>query len=208
MTTTRAKTSEYLAPTYSFCVPGLGQVFQTRYVAGLAWFTAFVLFNFFWAARFSPRMGFFSLLISLGSAREALHVESRRKSMARQEPWTAESLAELKGRPLAFTVVGVFGFLLWFFSVSSSWLPLGSALTLQAQAQEIGRLARRYREKNGTFPSKLEDLGKDFARSYGRDPWGSEFSLQREADGLEVRSPGPDRARGTSDDAVFHFSPE
>jgi hypothetical protein len=61
------------------------------------------------------------------------------------------------------------------------------------QVARLGVAAHLYREKNGHFPEKLNDLTPDFIPSLPTDPYdGKPMKLKRTDHGIVVYSVGPD----------------
>jgi hypothetical protein len=180
----------FLPATYSFLLPGLGQVYQGSYVKGVLFFSAFSTLNF------APQSRLISPLAVLLAVLEAYWSEKRRP-----EPATPP-ISEFRGRNLIYSLVGVVGAILWIFSVSPAWLSLGDVMEMQHRAARLERAIHIFRSERGRFPQTLNQIGDSRDRF---DPWGSAFEYEVVPDGFVLRSPGPDRKSRTADDAVFRY---
>ena len=203
----------FLSATYSFLLPGLGQIYQGLYAKGACFFIVFSALNFTESGRF------YSPLVALAAALEAYWTEKNREAPEQKAlvpisdekgrvvlPWPPGKQVslpeEFQGRNLRFSLVGICGAVLWIFSVYSAWLPLGDVLELQHRAERLAAAVRRYQTERGRLPERLDEIGAPVDR---KDPWGSPFDLRPTRDGFELRSAGRDRQLGTEDDAVFRY---
>lgn len=163
----------------SLGLPGLGQLFQQRYVASVFYFSFFAaaligVHSAVWTARVGVFFASFAVwFVALAAARDAFRANRR-----------ATREAAPKVRNAAYLLTAAVGFLLWSIETTFGFLPYGTPLKVASDVQRIAR--------GETAPSL--------------DPWGVDYRKQDLGDGtFEVRSCGPDRSCGTEDDYKFRF---
>jgi len=170
---------------FSFMLPGLGQVYQRRFLPGVLCFAGFTALSFLTPAR--------SLLpvLAIGSALESFLSEKKKPATS----------PDVKPRLSLYAAVGMIGFLGWFSWVSPVFLPVGNLLDTQAQAEELARGIRGCRKSLGRLPAQLSDCpGLSI-----RDNWGQNFYYGTDDRGFQIRSSGRDKQLGSEDDFVFHY---
>jgi general secretion pathway protein G len=80
----------------------------------------------------------------------------------------------------------------------------GQVRTAQIQIREVAGNVHSYLIARGECPSMDELIAGHYVRSEPRDPWGTPVAVrcpgERDPDGVDVVSYGPDRREGTDDD--------
>ena len=175
-----------LPPTFSFLLPGLGQVYQRRYGMAVLAFSTFTAI-YFWPAGKAAMP-----VMAIAVATECFLREKKIPSV--QSGRTRNSL---------FAVVGMLGFLSWMLYVSPAFLTVGSLMDTQDQAEKFAARIRSCRKLMG--PAVTCAGFPPGANEPILDPWGESFSYRPDSKGFEIRSSGPDKKAGTGDDFVFHY---
>jgi len=86
----------------------------------------------------------------------------------------------------------------------------GTLASIQMQ-QFMGAIDAQFRE-TGAYPADLPSFlrtnfaSEDKKRDPAKDMWGTEYRLETTANGFIIRSAGPDKKFGTSDDAIAEYS--
>lgn len=168
----------------SLLLPGLGQLYQSRYVPSLVFFSLFLLAQFVQPLRLAP-------LIPILACAEAIF---RRSSFS---PGTAPS-----SKNIFYAGVGLVGVVSWSFSYFPLIHPVGYQMEWNDRLPKIVGAVRECQKREGR-------LGIDFSRCVlpplSSDPWGNPlvFGLHTEG-GFEIRSAGPDQTIHTGDDFIYH----
>lgn len=188
------------AASFSLLLPGLGQLYLRRPGRALCLFAAFALL--YW-------MPFGRWLVLALAPFAAVEAYRRAKQLdLLPEPELTGVLARERHfvglekdryRLPAFIGVGVVSFTFWFGSLYPSISPMGAQGEINDDAYRLGSCLKA---------RKTTDIGDCVSGAepeLANDPWGSPYWVE-ETDGmLLLRSSGPDRERGTSDDFTYRF---
>ncbi len=175
----------------SFCLPGLGQLYQRRFLAAALGFFPF----WFCLARYPGHP--WTLLLSVAFATEAF----RRAGHAKQQEVKPEALTR---RKLAYTITAVIGFCFWGMLVSPAALPLQRQSVANAAADQLSVFIRDCARRRGERPALLEECAV-FGIPKIFDPWGGNFHYVPTDRGFELRSFGADGKAGNSDDFLYRY---
>ncbi len=192
----------------SFLLPGLGQVYQGWYGRGVALFIAFIVIC-------SLREGqVFLPLAAFLAGFEAY------RPKAKKEIWTVwdEAIVSFWSRwftdrskpnrirrPM-YILVGVVGFIGWFFLFAPSLYPFEAQAKLNESADLWSDRVRDYRASRGELPKDLRSLIKvGESEAIVQDPWGRDLLIRQTESGFELRSLGRDGMAETRDDRTYSF---
>lgn len=180
----------------SLLLPGLGQLFQSRYPKAIGFFTLFAAVG--WKL---PHSRWLIPFIALAAGWEAFQEEKHLMAIG-----AAEKSIE-KRRYYSFAAVAVVGAVSWLFYVGTFFLPIGSFLEIEGDANRIAAWVRACREHRAQYPLTLAECGSPPPEKQYRplDPWGGAYEYSTRSDGFEIRSWGRDKRRNTEDDFVFRF---
>lgn len=167
----------------SFCLPGLGQLYQRRVPVALVCFCAF-------AVPMANRPGYpYPLLIAVLAGAEAF--------------WRGQKGPRIEGpssRRTAYTACGILAFALW------SWFVSPAALPLRRQAQANARADALARELKACSKGNQARMRACLpSPALRQDPWGNDWSVVWDDEGVTLRSAGPDRTPGTRDDLRYRY---
>jgi len=167
----------------SFSLPGLGQLAQKRHLASLFFFFTFAV------VVAVAKNGWLVPLVCLLAGADTL----------RFPPASFES-PKLRG---SYGAVGGLGFLCWFSLSVSYFLPVRLQSTLNADVDRMRTdyfACRRVGAESDAAALVCLESGPSGRLS---DPWGSPYERSLSDGIFLIRSRGPDRQPGTSDDLVY-----
>jgi hypothetical protein len=182
----------------SFCLPGLGQLYQRRFLTAAAGFLPF------WICLALAPGHPWPLFLAVGFGAEAF------RWGARQHPTNESAVSNepaVRRRRTAFAVTAIVGFCFWAMLVSPAALPLKRQAIANAAAERLAAFyqgcARRLGQRPTSRAQCLEQGGQSVSEL--RDPWGGEFQYLATERGFELRSAGADRKAETADDFVYRY---
>lgn len=182
------RTSAFL----SFCLPGLGQLYQRRVAFTAGTFAIFCLL--------ALGGGFTRGLLPLWAI--AAGWEALRHPPVVPASETLEATRTHRRRRGIFAIFGVVGFLFWFAMVGGSWFPVETQMKADEAAGRMAEALRQCRGSHAQWPLGLADCP---AVPRLTDPYGHAFEYRRSDAGFELLSAGRDGQLGTADDFHFHF---
>lgn len=167
----------------SFLLPGLGQTYLQRFIAGVLFFTLFL------GVQFTPSVRLYLPVLILLASFECFQKNTPVESSPR--------------RNSLYAVIGFIGFLSWVLSYFPLVHSVGGQMQLNAQIPEVAKYIKDCQQKQGRDAVSLKDC---VPASLTLDPWGNplHFGLLTEG-GFEIRSAGPDQNIQSDDDFVFSF---
>lgn len=167
----------------SFCLPGLGQLSQLRYLPAAIFFVLFVCTLIDPGLR--PIIPVLAVIAGLETFRSL-------RTGGMSEP----------GRKAAYGGVGAIGLISWATYFLMALLPLEANQRIDSDVQEIRAVFRRCQAKTrNDDPMTLACTQADSVLSK-TDPWGRIYEVSFFNGVFEVRSLGPDRVGHTRDDLV------
>ncbi len=174
----------------SFCLPGMGQLYQRRYRAAAAgilpfWFLLAVLPGHAWP-----------LLLAFAFGGEAFYWGSSR-------PAIEASTEGLRRRRNAYVVTAIVAFCFWAMLVSPAALPLRRQGMANAVADKLAGFYQACARQRGSPPANAADCGAEARRP--TDPWGGSFDYVLTERGFELRSAGADGKWATPDDFIYRY---
>lgn len=179
---------DLLPAAFSFCLPGLGQLYQGRQAPAVLLFAAFIGLCFLSFGRYLlPAM-------AILAAFEAFL----------KTPDGSRAVARSRRRVTLYGSVGVIGLLAWMGVASPVFLPVGALLEVQQSADTLSKGIQRCQASLGRRPAKIADCPSLVAERLN-DPWGTAFEYLPTDRGFQLISRGRDRQLGTSDDFRFTF---
>lgn len=174
----------------SFCLPGLGQLYQRRYPAAAAGILPFWILLAWRPGHAWP------LLLAFAFGGEAFFWGSSR-------PAADLTTEGLRRRRNAYVVTAIIAFCFWAMLVSPAALPLQRQAMANAAADNLAAFYKKCARQRGSVPGTAADCGAEARRP--ADPWGGSFEYALTEQGFELRSPGPDGKAGTADDFVYRY---
>lgn len=191
-----------LSSWYSFALPGLGQVYQGRYVVGLVFFLIFAgLAMCSSAVLWLPIV---AILSGLETRRAAGRQAGKTPGWAKElETRYADKLR--RARLPFFTLVAGLGLASWAMLLGAKVLPFGAQMEVSERADWFAERVKGFRARRGVLPRTLEEVVEEKERARLIDPWGSAFRLQPSDGGFRIDSAGRDKTFQTKDDLVYRF---
>lgn len=175
----------------SFCLPGLGQLYQRRFPVAAAGFLPFWAFLALMPGHAWP------LLLAVGFGAEAFR-------WGTLHPPAEVSSVVFKRRRTAYTATGIIGFCFWAMLVSPAALPLQRQAMANAAADRLAAFYRNCAREIGRKPSSAADCAA-LGEPKAPDPWGRAFHYLATERGFELRSAGADGKATTQDDFVYQY---
>ncbi len=169
----------------SFMLPGLGQVYQRRFVWAFPFFIAHVTALSF--ANYRVWI-FVPMVISAWDA--------QRQPNQKAVEWNT--------RTFTYLVAGGIAFFSAFSLMIDRVLPFPAIGKMTAVADLLSDQIISCALVRGTMPSALAQCPEVEAK-WRKDPWGTPFRYVIVATGFEIRSAGRDGLDQTDDDFIFHF---
>ena len=170
--------------TLSFLLPGLGQLYNHKYLPAFFFFAVFSGLNFFPSTRV-----FLPIVVILASGHAY-----------RASSFTADSK-----RNIIYTTLGAVSFLSWmvlYFPVTNR---VGIQMLLNERAQNLSNRVRDCQRAKNRYAVTLEECFKDSPLEL-KDPWETDFHLSiLTPEGFELHSAGSDKAFNTPDDYTYHY---
>jgi len=172
------------AAIFSFCLPGLGQIYQGNYFRGCTLFSAFLLFLLF------PSVRLMIPLVAIYAGWEAFKVK--------------ETFPE-KGRfrTFLYTTAAIVGFVAWVMLFSPLLSPFGIQTRINHRADRLADRVRGFARENGRYPTTLSECVEH--APWLKDPWGSDYLFLQAGESFEIRSAGRDKQPFTKDDFVYRY---
>jgi hypothetical protein len=171
----------------SFCLPGLGQLYQRRWPAAAAGFVPF------WALLAYRPGTALPLLLAVAFGAEAFYWATTHELNEGPTP---------KRRRYAYGATAVAAFCFWGMLVSPVALPLQRQALANRTAEGLAAFVKRCAKERHIRPASFAECGEPPAR---RDPWGGDFEIKATDRGFELRSPAADGKAGTADDFVYSY---
>lgn len=175
----------------SFSLPGLGQLYQRRFVvAGCGLIP-------FWTVLALQPGTVWPLLFAFGFGAEAFLFGEKHGEGIPTDPGA-------RRRRQAYGATGVIAFCFWIMMAA----PAAGLLRRQAEAtgraEGLAAFVRDCARKKGSRPTSFDDCVSE-GRPRRSDPWGRDFEMIPTERGFDLRSPGSDGRAGTSDDLVYRY---
>ncbi len=170
----------------SFLLPGLGQLFQQRFLIALLFFLLYI----------GVLTSSLRLWIFVPMAVSAW--EAQRLALAGKAQWNS--------RVLVYFFVGTVAFFSSFSLLAERALPYAEQGKISAiaehLAEEIDQCAVQQKRMPHSLANALETCPQV---KWQKDPWGNPFVYEMSAGGFEIRSLGRDGRVATEDDFVYRF---
>ena len=181
-------------------LPGLGQVYQRRFVM------ASVVFTIFTAMQFYLPLRAFLPLVALVASFEAFLRGPQVKMVSQSVSAEKNSRKSSQFRNYVFSTIAVIGFLGWMSFASMAFLPVGASVTTKEAADHLAKEVKQCAKLLGRYPAGLSECPSEgFDPVMALDSWGRPYHYQSNAQGFEIRSLGPDGVLSTRDDYRFTY---